>query len=74
MGRRGDRQPVVLGVQADGRERGVNGREARREALEPRGVEPEVVDALLGHAGRHGPADDVARRQLVDEALAVPVA
>jgi hypothetical protein len=33
-----------------------------------------VVGALLGHAGRHGPAHDVARRQLVDEPLAVAVA
>ena len=33
-----------------------------------------MVDALLGHAGRHGAAHHVAGRQLVDEALAVTVA
>ena len=33
-----------------------------------------MVDALLVHAGRHGAAHHVARRQLVDEALALPVA
>ena len=32
-----------------------------------------MVDPLLGHARRHGPADHVARGQLVDEALAVAV-
>ncbi len=74
VGRRRDRQPVVLGVEPDGGQRGGDGREALGEALEAGRVEPEVVDALLGHAGRHGPADDVAGRQLVDEALAVPVA
>ena len=74
VGRRRDRQPVVLGVEADGRERGRNGREARREALESGGIEPEVIDALLGHAGGHGPAHHVTRRQLVHETLAVAVA
>ena len=53
---------------------GGDGREALVEALEAGGVEPQVVDALLEHAGGHGPADQVARRQLVDEALAVGVA
>ena len=72
-GRR-DRQPVVLGVEPDRRTARRRSSGSAGEALEPGGVEPEVVDALLGHACRHGPAHDVAGRQLVDEALAVVVA
>ncbi len=59
-----------LGVEPDGGQRGRNGREALREALQPGGVEPEVVGSLLRHARRHGPAHHVARGQLVHEPLA----
>ncbi len=72
--RRGDRQPVRCGVEADGGQRRSDRREAFGEPLESGGVEPEVVDALLAHACAHGARDDVTRRELVDELVAVLVA
>jgi hypothetical protein len=74
VGGGGDRQPVRSGVETDLRTDAAIGGEAHVEAVEPGGVEPEVVDALVEHAGRHGPADLVPRQQLVDEAGAVGVA
>ena len=44
------------------------------KSLEPGGVEEHVVDAELEHPPGLGPGHDVARLQLVDEALAVGVA
>ncbi len=74
VGGRRDGQPVPFGIEADGCQGGGDGREPRGEALEPRGVEPEMVYALDLHGGRHGPAHHVTRRQFVDEARAVAVA
>ena len=74
MGRWRDGEPVPGGVQADGAHRRRDRREAIVELVEPRSVQPQVLDPLLEHPGRHGPADDVAGEQLVDEALAAAVA
>ena len=74
VGGRGDGQPVGGRVEPDRRERGRDRREALGEVLEPGGVEPHVVDALVEHARGDRPGHDVAGQQLVDEALAVGVA
>ena len=72
--RRGDREPIGLGVETDRRERRRNGREALREPLQAGGVQPQMIRALFGHAGRHGPAHHIARGQLVDEPLSRVIA
>ena len=74
VGGRRDGQPVGGRVEADLGERRHDRGEPLGEALEAGGVEPEVVDALLEHAGGDGPAHLVARQQLVDEAVALGVA
>ena len=74
MGGGGDRQPVARRVEADATYGGGDGREADVEGLEAGGIEPQVVDALFEHAGRHGLADHVPRRELVDEPLTLGVA
>ena len=71
---RGDRQPVGAGIETDRADRCGDGRKPLVEVLERSGVEPQVVDALFEHAGRHGPADDVARRQFLHEAPALGIA
>src|SRR5437773_1183433 len=74
MARWSDRQPVDGRVEADGAHRVGDGGEAGVEVGQPGGVEPQVVDTLLEHLGRHGPGHHVARLELVDEALAVDLA
>jgi hypothetical protein len=74
VGGRRDRQPVAARVEADRPHCGRDRRETFVERFKSGGVEPQVVRALFEHARRHRFGDDVARRQLVDEALAVGVA
>ncbi len=74
MGGRGDGQPVHGGVEPRGVQRGGDGREPLPEGLEPGGVQPHVPHALGRHPVGHGPADDVAGRELVHEPLPPRVA
>ena len=73
VGRRRDGEPVLGGVQPDVGELGRDRREPFGEAVEPGGVEPQVLDALVDHAGGDRSAHLVAREQLVDEPLALAV-
>ena len=47
-----------------------DGRESLRESLQGGGVQPQMLHPLIDHALGHGPADDVAGRQLVHESFA----
>src|SRR5579875_2871570 len=73
VGRRGDGQPLPARVVPGLGEGAVDRRETVAEIPETGAVEPDVGGPRAGELGRDRPAHDVARRQLVDEALPVPV-
>ena len=74
VGRGRDRQPVRRGVQPRAVQVGVDRGEASVEVLQPGGVEPNVVRALVDHRREDAAGHDVAGQELVDEAVAVRVA
>ena len=74
MLRRGHRQQLGGGVEAELAAAGDDRREARLEerAAQVPGVEPDVVDLLVAHHLEDGPRDDVARGEVGELVAALP--